>query len=405
MNLYVIGAGCSKSYEESFSNQRMPIAKDFFKTFNKLPNLTENRWVLVGTILNALKELKGISLEDPFRDEFDIEAIHTLIESKLYEAMGDNDYEQSGFYFKSFTELVFLFSAVVNEISNGHVSQAHVNFVDNLKENDSVITFNWDTLLDRALSERTTWNTHTGYYVKPNGIFRDKWKVNNNEKISKINLLKMHGSSNWLTGAVMLKPEDTQFQMMQELSPEQFFVYEHATKPYHCYDGRWEKIYQPFSYGYYPPNLPLKGKALPEGYAGFSFKMRSPFHAPKGEAGDSGLISMPLIIPPVKNKTYQFYGELFSNIWKKAECDIRDAETITFIGYSFPVTDTKTIQLFKNALMKRKTIPFINIIDPFPERVVGLLMLDFGIPEDKINTIKDYFSKDFDFTLLKNLSN
>ena len=36
MRTFIIGAGASKAYSESPTNCRMPIANDFFQTFNKL---------------------------------------------------------------------------------------------------------------------------------------------------------------------------------------------------------------------------------------------------------------------------------------------------------------------------------------------------------------------------------
>lgn len=399
MNLFVIGAGCSKSYEESYSKQRMPIAKDFFKIFNKLDNLNASRWVLVGSIINALKLLKGTSSFDPFKDDFDIEEIHSLFEEKLLDAAKRDDFNDLMLYFKAYQELVFLFSCVVNEISNGPVSQAHINLAKTIQSNDSVITFNWDTLLDRALIDNSSWNTSNGYFVKPQKVFNDTWKdTNEDENYNGPYLLKMHGSANWLTGAITMKPGEAEFQMTQEVSPDTFYVYEDSKVPYDCWDGRWEKVYEPFSYGYYPPNLPLLGKPIGRDRIAVSMMYRSPLHAPKGNAGSSGLTSMPLIIPPVKNKTYDFFGKLFDSIWEKAEEQIINSDKIVFIGYSFPITDVKTVTLFKNAFSKRKTIPKVVIIDPFPKRIIDLMKFELGIPDSYLNVYEDYFSSSFDLS-------
>lgn len=47
MRTFIIGAGASKAYSESPTNCRMPIANDFFQTFNKL-NISNDLRVHVG---------------------------------------------------------------------------------------------------------------------------------------------------------------------------------------------------------------------------------------------------------------------------------------------------------------------------------------------------------------------
>ncbi|MBA7495573.1 hypothetical protein ES702_06160 [subsurface metagenome] len=112
---------------------------------------------------------------------------------------------------------------------------------------------------------------------------------------------------------------------------------------------------------------------------------------------DKGLVSMPLIIPPVQDKEYDFYGNLFKELWDKAEESLIKTDKITIIGYSFPKTDIKTDELFKNAFSKRNTMPEIIIINPHPESIVKKFTFDYGILNDKIKVYKEYFSEDFDF--------
>lgn len=50
MKVILLGAGSSKCYKQSPSGLNMPIAKDFFQTFNKL-KISENPWVLIDAIL------------------------------------------------------------------------------------------------------------------------------------------------------------------------------------------------------------------------------------------------------------------------------------------------------------------------------------------------------------------
>ena len=205
MKLYIIGAGCSKAYEQSITGQKMPVAKDFFKVLNNLPNLNQNRKVLVGALVIAMKELLGRPEIDPFKDDFDIEEVHSLVEEKLFKAIADEDFKGEHHYFKVYTQLIFLFSCLVNEVAQGPVSEAHINLAKTIDNDDVVMTFNWDTLLERAMYECTSWKSTFGYYVKPVGIYNNGWIKNECADIDQGPiLLKMHGSSNWLTGGMVM---------------------------------------------------------------------------------------------------------------------------------------------------------------------------------------------------------
>jgi len=251
--------------------------------------------------------------------------------------------------------------------------------------------------MDRALEYTSDWNSSSGYHVLPKMIYKDKWienKVNKADESSII--LKLHGSTNWLTS--YNNPEDGELKLLQEISPNHFFAYESNIKPYSTYDGRYIDGYEDYSYGYYPPNLPLKGKPIPDGMLLVKTTLRSSIHPKKGEAESHGLVSMPLIIPPVKNKEYDKFGDLFETLWTRAEEGIQRADQIIIIGYSFPETDYRSNKLFKNAFSKRKNMPEVVIINPSPDLIEQRFLLEFGITKDKLIVIKDYFSEEFDYS-------
>lgn len=106
--------------------------------------------------------------------------------------------------------------------------------------------------------------------------------------------------------------------------------------------------------------------------------------SPEGTADSDGLISMPLIIPPVKDKAYDRFGDLFQRVWTRAQSLLSAADQIVVIGYSFPRTDHRSHQLFRDAFMQRATIPDVVVIDPAPERAVSILTNELGIPADKL---------------------
>lgn len=404
MKIILLGAGASKAYSASVTNVKMPIAKDFFPTFSKL-SISENGWVLVGGLINYLKIYKHIKTDEEFgKLDMDIEILHSEIEQRLNDLLKSEEETEQIFSdinlcFKAYTQLIYLFTSVINEIQNGPVSNSHVNLVKLLTAEDVIITFNWDTLVDRALSTEKKWNCFSGYFVKPVSVYQDKWNYMETNRMASNAplLLKLHGSSNWLTSAPIV--EGKEWKSIQEVSTDNFCVYESNLAPYHTYDGRYMKGYEDFSYGYYPVNLPMEGIPLPKGHLLTRTILRTG-NNPKGESEDHGLTSIPLIIPPVKNKTYDYYGTLFTSLWEKAQQAITNASQIVIIGYSFPETDYKSDQLFRRAFSDRNDFPEIVVIDPFPEKIVERFTLDLGIPIEKIKVVREYFSEAFDLSTI-----
>lgn len=413
MKTFIIGAGASKSYTSSPTGCSMPIANDFFNTFQDLDISGDSR-VLIGDIINIGREDFNISFNDFFTSSFDIEDFHTYIEKKLFEQMREDSIWKNIYYYKAYLQLIFLYTSIINEIQNGEVSEAHVRLVKSLNEDDSIITFNWDTLLDRALSEHTNWETDFGYCLKPEKIYRDKWTSVNQSDLKFNKLIKLHGSTNWLT--TYPRPDkDELFKLNQKIDNSSFYIYEYTRAPYHCYDGRYKGPYKPFSYFYYPPNI-LDDIELDEykGYTKFKAgvlnqplvqkiyeeKLGVKLNIPERTNLEDGIESMPLIIPPVKDKKYTLFANLFTDLWDTAKQEIINATEIIIIGYSFPKTDTKTIKLFQEAFCERRELPKIIIVNPEPDEIIHLFELIFGIPKLNIIVHKEYFDKNFDLNKL-----
>lgn len=397
MNVLVLGAGASKSYFESPTHQTMPLARELFSTLRAL-GIRDNPWVLLHSIAQYLKAKRSTTLDDFIRSNEDIEQFHSEVEEVLIDSIGKQDEFTRYIAGSASVQLRFVFTFILNQIQNGPVSQAHINIARILKPRDRVITFNWDTLIDRALHEETPWRTDWGYFVVPNLIYRDEWGAP--ARVSEMEgpyLLKLHGSTNWLTSYLAF--DGTRMSLTQTSSPDTLYVFEYASKSFPTYAGRYMDGYSPFSYGYYPPNLPDKGIAAKEGHVFVSMRPKYPF-MPEGTSKQSGLVAMPLIIPPVKAKDYALFGELFRKVWTCAEDALVRADHILLIGYSFPRTDHQSNELFLNAFSKRNSIPKVTIVNPHPERLEEKFLLEFGIPESHLNIREECFSHESDLTSL-----
>jgi len=393
MKAYLLGAGASRAYDLSPTGQRMPLARDVFEIYSRL-DISSNPWVLVGDIVNHVSKSRSIPPEafDTFNE--DIEEFFSEIEESLLAAVAKKDDIEIIFVSRILNQLLFLFASVVNEIQNGPISIAHRNLARTLSPHDRVLTFNWDTLMDRALREETQWGTDFGYVVTPHLIHRNGWASPKSQLPEAPLLIKLHGSSNWLTSYNTM--ESGKPSLMQTSDPSTLYVYESTDQPYATYAGRFMEGYQPFSYGYYPPNLPDdKGKSAPAGQVFVRMRPKFPW-VPEGAASDAGLPSMPLIIPPAKAKTYDLFGALFKTLWSEAEDVLSRADHIILIGYSFPRTDHQSNTLFKSAFSKRNGMPKVSIVDPYPDRVAEKFKREFGVAAGDLSVYAEPFSEEFD---------
>jgi hypothetical protein len=388
MRVILLGAGASKSYGASPTGQRMPIANDFFPTFFRL-EAAANPWVLRDGLIHYLQTQKGITDTDAYLAAgVDIEEIHSEIAVRLASVEKEAGGLDRIILSRPYNQLIFLFATTLNEIANGPVSRNHVDLAKILQPDDVIVTFNWDTLMDRALTETDGWTVDSGYGVTPHGVFRDGWSgPENRPSLNK--LIKLHGSVNWLTAHPIY--EGQELVLTHALPAESLFVYEHATCPYPTHAGRYMGGYAPMTYGYYPPNLTdVPGRSAPDGYVIVKVQPRMPW-MPEGQSGNEGLPSMPLIIPPVKNKSYQFFGTLFESLWRQAGDALQICDEVLVIGYSFPKTDLKSLDLFRDAFVRRKSVPRVTIIDPNPNRPMEVFRMDLGIPESHLRVVAGPF--------------
>jgi hypothetical protein len=104
-------------------------------------------------------------------------------------------------------------------------------------------------------------------------------------------LLKLHGSTNWLTS--YLRPDGNTLKSLQETPIDDFYIYESTSKPYSTYNGRFMSGYDDYSYGYYPPNLPLLGEKIPDDYLLVTNTITLE-GMPEATSSLEGLVSMPL---------------------------------------------------------------------------------------------------------------
>jgi hypothetical protein len=238
------------------------------------------------------------------------------------------------------------------------------------------------------------WHPNSGYCIKPEYIFDDCWRKA--EEFGPLTgspeYLKLHGSTNWLTPYQTVNLTTGQPYTLNGYAMDKLYVFLKASHPYETYENRYWGPYDAFSYCYYPPNLPLSIDTKKKGYKLISFLSAYdlPEHG-KIVQDVNTVYSMPLIVPPIRNKKYMRYGKIFSRLWGRAETAISKCRQLYLIGYSFPDTDTVSKNMFKKAISQNKGIDKIVIINPSPQRIENILVNEFGINPSKIKVRAECF--------------
>lgn len=274
--VWIFGAGASHHYNLNARGVPVPLANSFFRAFNSLPT-SMGLHAHIGPLILFLVHRRGIALHEVPQWTENIEDFMTSIESELNElrarkekqALSEKDMESVFLLSPVFNNMNFVFANVVNEAQNGPSTSVYHYLLEYCGPNDTFITFNWDTLLDRALADTGGWTPNDGYGLSFSSTFDGTWKSGVESSpnfFTKWKLLKLHGSTNWLIPYTFVNLKTLDYESFVPESKE-IFLYWQSTLPYEIFKGRWRGGYTPTCYCYYPPNLP---------FASFSREQLSP---------------------------------------------------------------------------------------------------------------------------------
>jgi len=177
----VLGAGASCSYSESPTGLKPPLAREILQTYTRL-DISENRYVLVGHLVNYVRDTRGVPSNQFGSWDEDLEAFLSEVDLGIAryarraraKKLQPEELRQYALAVGAYDQLVFLLASIFNEIQNGPVSIPYMLLAGELRSDDVVVTFNWDTLLDRALAASGMWSPSNGYCIRPAGIFDDE---------------------------------------------------------------------------------------------------------------------------------------------------------------------------------------------------------------------------------------
>lgn len=352
--VYVLGAGFSYGTGHYIkwgqSDLHMPLQNNLlerifryhFKTIRQLDVIAKliRRYFSPDTFRS--KRSEGSSRHQDLKD-LSVEEIVTFFEEMVRDLQPNKAKE----FRKAETALRRLTVELIADLStNGFPGNNDIlkNYRELLLGTDTVITFNWDTLLERVLANKGKWHPAWGYGAAVRNTFHYAAKKVPKSLKKHVTVLKLHGSINWLA-------TEEERIITKSFSP----------------NGRFDDVVM------MPPKM-LKREIWGE--------------------------------EPTEEKTGTLCGNwavhsrrLYPKIWREAETHLVRAKRIVFIGYSFPAADTSVYGLLRRSLSEAKTRrergehPEIFIVDPNAAQLARRFYQSFKIevpPQNQFLSLESY---------------
>lgn len=354
---YLLGAGINRSVKGR-NGLSPPLARDFFQQALRHPRISEEHTIgQIVPLFDFIYKYWHLNQNDLKDKDFDLEECFTLLELQRRDAARLQDQDA----FASASRLEWLLTQLLLDF----MSEIELWFFESSEfqsfgshlfiERASVITFNYDTLLESAIEAASPprpnavkslysdypmddvirdvdinyspreWNPYIAYKVRFDevalltpGITRmvegTRYYGHSQNQLELPAFLKMHGSLGWF-----------------------------------------------FHSGYRIDGVPLEGEAASR--VGRSVLRRGTHRmgVPNIDYTD-GEILLPLIITPVLNKPYDQHPVLL-DIWEQARTELLQCKRLFIGGYSFPPTDFNVRRLLRE-VFSENTLEELCIINP-----------------------------------------
>lgn len=300
-HVFVLGAGFTKAF---FPAAPLLVDKyDMEELFKHFDSFKYARDILANEV-----RLSG------GKEQINIERLLTRLHSGM---PYDGNFEVDAQLELLLQEVLAVFTErIVSAREGGHFSELNSLAEHIIRNNISCLTFNYDDLLDEALWSRnpepasdsptSNWKWHPnggyGFFCKSSVSLTIDEEV---MAISAMRLLKMHGSLNWRIklGAPMPYTSDS-------------IVHHEPWLKSHLHP-RWRE-----------PDV-INRQLQPQ----------------------------PFIVPPVLSKADLVSHPILRLVWSQAYQELKNADSVTFVGYSMPRTDVTSATLFSETIdAKRVTV-------------------------------------------------
>ncbi len=239
----------------------------------------------------------------------------------------------------------------IRDLSTDSDCPAHRILVESLTDRDALLTFNYDRLLDHALSDRcgfpvtavpSQMHGHTEI-LRQEGLLPPsgpKWEFHN--------FLKLHGSAGW----TVWRSLDRRGRFSRPWIPSRSDQLRYSRGPHMLLDS-WSTPADPLARFVAEENI--------------------------------WMFLEPCIIPPVLSKElYLRRGSLFHELWELAFGLLAAATEVVVIGYSLPGSDFRAAWLFRSACLSSANPPLVRIVNPDGKDLARRFRNDALFPRAKI---------------------
>lgn len=319
----VLGAGASRgaSFVESLHGTLPPLDSDFFTQAQRLSNAKPK--ALVDDLIRNTVDIFGTNFKLTMEGFLThIEHLSNVFEDyKLVGRPPDNPYPQIR------QQFLQVLAAVLDEaIGRDPACDYHNALVQALSHRDSILSFNYDWLIDASLRNHghQKWNPRSGYgiaaYVQGRpGMGTEYWAAvdpSTGEKAyppNTVTLLKMHGSLNWFP-----MPVESD---VKRVRLRQRWWHQNGNLRFEIAPPEWNK--------------------------------------------------------PIRSGIYQI-------VWRRARAALRMSRAIAFVGYSLPATDLPAQALFMvdaGTTTNARDLSLLIIVNPDQQaraRIRGVLSQRIG---------------------------
>ncbi|MBU4350325.1 hypothetical protein KJ830_01815 [bacterium] len=317
--VFILGAGASYSH----SNKEFPLINDIFKVAKKL--LVTCFLADINT-LNPNYECVELYIREKFnksmfdiRHKLNIEDILTNLEIDI-EKTKSNDLQIVRD--RVITIILVTFFKLTSKSDYYKKNSEYFLFFNKLNDNDTIITYNWDLLLDNILGREKI-------------ISKIKNLGQTEDDISRKQYLRM----------------------LKYLSAYRDLSWDRTSEPYDKYQskGYYLKLHGSIDWLYCPNEdcgsyskvYPVK-KIIGEEYFIADYK-----------CSECSSRMKHLIIPPVLNKNYSSFP-FIKKLWNIALEELKSADELVIWGYQLPPTDFYNKWLFRQKSDKLKKVIIIN---------------------------------------------
>lgn len=348
--VYVLGAGAS-------AGAGLPLMSNFLEKAEELQVKLNFKFENIWKYLDVHHHLKNSNIEEIMG--------YLDMRTTLYKSNPNNDNLKSDKQFRSefleFIDSVIILSGYYSdEITASKYSELLKTFEKNLNKDDTIISFNYDFLIDDCLIKND--------WCIDYGIDLEGYKEKSNGK--RIHLLKLHGSLNWSICPICKKPQWDDPTYLLERSRVKSST-----------SGNSDKLYDKLYENLVTSTIVYNNKRLKNPEEARMQRIRlGACH--KNEKHTNQEV---LIVPPSWNKSdYPDFHEL----WLKAHERLKEAGKIIFIGYSFPQTDSYFKYLLLSSLPKNIDV---EVVDCKIQNIAGRYLEIFDNISFKAKKFEDYY--------------